>query len=95
MRGYIGSKRVVTFDMQDRLDDKLDKITFMMSNLTTQGSNQNWPFKPKIYQGKMIGQARNDYDQDRYQNRYKSNSGNGRMSYRGSAQCGQNFRGRS
>ena len=28
--GY-NSKKVVTFDMQDRLDDKIDKLTSMMS----------------------------------------------------------------
>ena len=38
--GY-NSKKVVTFDMQDRLDDKIDKLTSMMSKLTAQGSNQN------------------------------------------------------
>ena len=48
--GY-SSKKVVTFDTQDRLDDKLGKITSMMSKLTAKGSNQNRPFKPKIYQG--------------------------------------------
>ena len=64
-----------------------------MSKLTAQGSNQNQLFKPKIYQGKRRGQGRNYYDQDRYQNRYRSNSGDRRMSYRGRAQYGQNYRG--
>ena len=64
----------------------------MMSKLTAQGSSQNRPFKPKIYQGKMKGQARNYYD---HQNRYRSNSGDRRMSFRGRAQYGQNYRGRS
>ena len=53
--GY-NSKKVVKFDMQDRLDDKIDKVTSMISKLTAQGSNQNKPFKPKIYQGKGRGQ---------------------------------------
>ena len=48
--GYNSKK--FTFDMQDRLDDKLDKLTLMMSKLTAQGNNQNKQFKPKIYQGK-------------------------------------------
>ena len=48
--GY-NRKKVVTFDTQDRLDNKLDKITSMMSKLTAQGSNQNRPFKSKIYLG--------------------------------------------
>ena len=50
--GYNSSKKVVTFDTQDRLDDKVDKMTSMMNKLTAQGSNQNRPFKSKIYQGK-------------------------------------------
>ena len=86
---------VVTFDTQDRLDDKLDKITSMMSKLRVQGSSQNRLFQPKIYQGKRRGQSRNYYDQDRDQNRHRSNSGDKRMSYRGRAQYGQNYRGRS
>ena len=52
--------------MQDRFDDKLDKITSMMSKVTAQGSNQNRPFKPKIYQDKRRGQTR-DYDQSKHQ----------------------------
>ena len=62
---YNNGKKVVTFDTQDKLDDKLDKITSMMSKLTGQGSSQNRLFKPKIYQGKRRGQVRNYYDQDR------------------------------
>ena len=67
--GYNSDKKVVTFDTQDRLDDKLDKITSIMNKLTAQGSSQNRLFKPKIYQVRRRGQARNYYDQDRYQNR--------------------------
>ena len=67
----------------------------MMSKLTAQGSNQSKPFKPKIYQDKRRGQARNYYDQDDYQNKYRSNSGDRRMLLRGRAQYGQNCRGRS
>ena len=63
--GY-NSKKVVTFDMQDRLHDKIDKLTSMKNKLTAQGNNQNKPFKPKIYQGKRRGQTRNYYDQGNY-----------------------------
>ena len=55
--GY-NSKKVVTFDMQDRLDNKIDKLTSLMIKLTAQGNNQNKPFKPKIYQGKRRGQTK-------------------------------------
>ena len=87
--GYNSSKKVVTFDMQDRLDNQLDKITFMISKLTTQGSNHNRPLKPKIYQSKRRGQMRKYYDQGKYQNRC---SGDRRMSYSGRAWYGQNYR---
>ena len=66
-----------------------------MSQLTAQGNSQHRPFKCKIYQGKRRGQARDDYNQDRYQSSYRSNNGHLRMLYRGRAQYGQNCRGRS
>ena len=59
--GY-NSKKVVTFDTQYRLDDKIDKPTSMMSKLTAQVNKQNKQFK-KIYQGKRRGKTRNYYDQ--------------------------------
>ena len=64
-----------------------------MSKLTAQGPTQNRPFKPKFYQGKRRGQRRHYYYQCKYQNRYRLKSGDRRMSYRGSAQYGQNYRG--
>ena len=63
------NSKKLTFDMQDRLDNKIDKLTSMMNKLTAQGNNQNKQFKPKIYQGKWRGQSRNYYDQGNYQNR--------------------------
>ena len=68
-----------------------------MSELTAQGSSQNRPFKPKIYQWKRRKQTRNYYNQGRHQGRYRSNSGDryGGMSYRDRAQYGQNYRERS
>ena len=66
--------KVVMFDTQDRLDDKIDKLTSIMSKLTVRGNNQNKQFKPKIYQGKRREQTRNYYDQGNYQNRYRSNT---------------------
>ena len=47
--GYKSRKRAVTFDTQDRVDDKLDKITSMMSKLTAQGNNQTRLLKPKMF----------------------------------------------
>ena len=66
IRGGYNSERVVTFNTKDRLDDKIDKLTSMISKLTAQGNNQNKQFKPKIYQGKRKGQTRNYNDQDNY-----------------------------
>ena len=65
----------------------------MMSKLTTQGSSQNRLCKPKTFtKEKGEEQTRNYYSQDKYQGRYRSNIGNGRMSYRGGAQYRQNYR---
>ena len=41
------SKKVVTFDTHDRLNNKVDKFTSMMSKLTAQDSYQNRQFKEK------------------------------------------------
>ena len=66
----------------------------MMSKLSTHCSNQNKPFKPKIYQGKRREQGRNNYDQDRYQNWYRSNSEDrySRPWYRDRPQYGPNYK---
>ena len=80
--GYISKK--VTFQTQDGLEEKIDRLTLMMSKLTAQDDSQNKQFKPKIYQSKRKGQIRNfynrcNYDQRIYQNRYRSNSGDRRI----------------
>ena len=58
--GYVSKK--ITFNTQDGLEEKLDRLTSMMNKLTTQDDSQNKQFKPKIYQGKRRGQTRNFYD---------------------------------
>ena len=40
----------ITFDMQDGLEDKIDKLTAMMGKLVARDSKVNRPFKPQIYQ---------------------------------------------
>ena len=74
--GYISKK--VTFETHDSLDEKIDRLTSMMSKLTTQDVNETKQFKPKIYQSKRRGQMRNfygqNYGQRNFQNRYRSNS---------------------
>ena len=85
----------MSFDTWDRLDDEIDKPISMMSKLTVQGSSKNRLFKPKIYQGESRGQTMNCYNQDRYQGRYRSNSSDRRMAYRGRTQYRHNYRERS
>ena len=81
--------------MQDSLDDKIDKLTSMMSKLTTQDNNQKKQFKSKIYQGRWGGQARNNYpNHSNYQNKCRLNSEDRRTSFRGRGQYRQNNRGR-
>ena len=41
--GYISKK--ATFDTKDSLDEKIDRLTAMMSKLTAQDDNQNEQFK--------------------------------------------------
>ena len=60
--------------MQDNLDDKINKLTSMMSKLMAQDNNENKQFKSKVYQGRQSGQSRYNYDQGNYQNRNIANS---------------------
>ena len=46
------SKKVVTFDTQDRLDDKIDKLMSMISKLIAHSNNQNKHFKYKFFKVK-------------------------------------------
>ena len=92
---YVSKK--VTFETQDGLEEKIDRLTSMMSKLTTLDDSQNKQFKPEIYQGKRRGQTGNLYDKCSYdqrndQNRYKSNSGERRISFSGKIQYRQNYR---
>ena len=79
------NSKKVTFNTQDSLEEKTDKLTSMMSKLMAQDDGQNMQFKPKIYQSKRGGQTSNfyvqNYDQRSYQNRNRSNSGDRRISF--------------
>ena len=68
---YINNKKV-TFDTQNGLEEKIDRLTMMMNKLTTKEEGLSKQFKPKIYQSKIfqIGQIRNIYDRCNYQNAY-------------------------
>ena len=78
----------VTFNTQDSLEDKIDRLTVMMSKLTANNDGLNKQVKPKIFQSKRRGQMRNfygrcNYNQRNYQNRYSSNSRDRRISFGG------------
>ena len=52
---YIYNKRVA-FNMQDGLEDKIDKLTAMTGKLAARDSKVNRPFQPQVYQSKWRGQ---------------------------------------
>ena len=76
----------VTFNIQDRLEYKIDKLMAMMDKLAARDSKVKRPFKPQIYQSKRRGQGRNlydshNYDKGNYQNRYRSDSGDRKIQF--------------
>ena len=90
-----GTDKRVSFNARDKLGDKIDKLTVVMSKLTVKDSHERRAFKPQIY--KSRGQSRS-YGQGGYQarsnNRNKgySMNNNTRQNYQGSRFRG-NFRG--
>ena len=61
-----GMNKRVSFDTRDKLGDKIDKLTIVMSKLAVTENHERRPFKPQIY--KSRGQNRS-YGQERYQPR--------------------------
>ena len=77
----------VTLDTQDESQDKIDILTTMMGELAARDSGSNGQFKPQIFQSKRRGQSREfydrcNYDQQDYQNKYRSHSSDRRNHYR-------------
>ena len=65
----------VTLDTTDNIEQKIDKLPVMMGKLVTEGEGQNKPLKLCVYQSNRgRGQTRCNYDQGRYQGRFRSNS---------------------
>ena len=64
---YISKK--ATFDTQNGLEEKIDRLMSMVSKLTAQDDDQTKQFKPKICQGKRRGETRNFYDRCNYNQR--------------------------
>ena len=61
-----GTDKRVSCNTKDKLGDKIDKLTAVMSKLAAKDSHKRRPFKPQIY--KSMGQNRS-YGQGGYQAR--------------------------
>ena len=81
-----GTDKKVSFNTKDKLGDKIDKLTVVMSKLAVKDSHERRPFKPQIY--KSRGQNR-PYGQGGYQAR--SNDRN--KGYSANNNMIQNFQG--
>ena len=85
-----GSNKRVTFNTMDSREQKIDKLMVMVGKLVTDGG-QNKPFKPRVYQtNRGRGQIRCNFNQRRYQGRFRSNS-----VYRGNLRYNQDYTGRT
>ena len=60
-----GHNRKVSFDTNEELGDKIDKLVVMLGELATRDSRMGRQFKPQIYQNRSRGQNRN-YNQHNY-----------------------------
>ena len=83
--------KMVTFDMTDDIEQKIDKLTVMMGKLVTEDEGQSKSFKLQVYQSnRSTGQNRCNYNQRGYQGRFRSNNVN-----RGCSGYNQDYRGRT
>ena len=73
-----GHNRKVSFDTKEELGDKIDKLAVMIGKLATRDIGTGRQFKPQIYQNRGCGKNRS-YNQNSYQNRYRSDSGDRRQ----------------
>ena len=81
----------VIFNMTDSIEQKMDKLMVMMCKLVMEDKGQNRQFKPQVYQSNRDrGQTRCNYNQRRFQDRFRPNN-----AYRGRPSYGQDYRGRS
>ena len=92
-----GIDKRVSFDTRDKLGDKIDKLTVVMSKLAATDNHERRPFKPQIYKSRGSNRS---YGQGRYQprsndrNRGYGADSNTRQNYWGNRSRG-NFRGNS
>ena len=70
-----GFSKKVTFDTMDGIEQKIDKLTVMMGKLVMEDKGQNRQFKPYISQSNRGRcQTRCNYDQRRFQDRFRPNN---------------------
>ena len=62
MKDSYSNNKMFTFGTQNGLEERINRLTMMISNFTTKEQGLNNQFKPKIYQNKRRGQNRNIYD---------------------------------
>ena len=74
----------VSFNMQNDLGQKIDKLMVMMDKLVTEDDGHSKPFKPQVYQP---GRGRNQ-NRGNFHGRFRNNMYRGHMTYN------QNVRGR-
>ena len=74
----------VSFNIQNDLEHKIDRLMVMMDKLVTEDDGHSKPFKPQIYQP---GRGRNQ-NRGNFRGRFRNNAYKGHMMYN------QNFRGR-
>ena len=86
-----GFGKKVIYDMTDSIEQKIDKLTVMMGKLLMKDKGQNRQLEPQVYQSNRgRGQTRCNYDQRRFQDRFRLNN-----TYRGRPRYGQDYRGRT
>ena len=51
------NNKKVTFDTWDGLEEKIDRLTVIMSELATKDDGTNKQFNPQIYQSKRRGKT--------------------------------------
>ena len=70
-----GFNKKVTFNTTDGIEEKIDKLTVMMGRLMMEDEGQNRQFKSQVYQSNRgRGQTRCNYDQRRFQDRFRPNN---------------------
>ena len=70
-----GHQRRVSFDIKEKLGDKIGKLVVMIGKLATRDSATNKQFKSQIHQSRGRDQNRNySYNQRNHQDRYRPNN---------------------